>query len=106
MLKVVLLCVFIGGSGVGYVWQKNQIHQLGEQITRSEKRLQELVQQNKLRANNLAQLRSPAALDVRVRQLNLGLVMPNPQQILILSETQLKPALDTNRSFAAAIPMR
>ena len=50
MLKVVLLCVFIGGSGVGYVWQKNQIHQLGEQITRSEKRLQELVQQNKLRA--------------------------------------------------------
>ena len=28
-LKAFLLCLLIGGPGVGYVWQKDQISQLG-----------------------------------------------------------------------------
>ena len=28
-LKALLLCLLIGGSGVGYVWQKDQIIRLG-----------------------------------------------------------------------------
>ena len=31
-LKAFLLCLLIGGSGIGYVWQKDQISQLGQQI--------------------------------------------------------------------------
>ena len=27
-----MLCQFIGGSGIWYVWQKNQIYELGRQI--------------------------------------------------------------------------
>ena len=29
VLKVVLLCSLIGGSAIGYAWQKNQIERLG-----------------------------------------------------------------------------
>ena len=32
-LKAVLLCLLLGGSGLGYVWQKNQIYELGRQRT-------------------------------------------------------------------------
>ena len=28
VLKTLFLCLFIGGSGVGYVWQRNQIYEL------------------------------------------------------------------------------
>ena len=37
--KAFLLCLLIGGSGVGYVWQKNQIYELGQQIKKRELRL-------------------------------------------------------------------
>ena len=38
-LKAFLLCLLIGGSGVGYVWQKNQIYELGRQFKQQERRL-------------------------------------------------------------------
>jgi len=91
-LKAVLLCLFIGGSGVGYVWQKNQIFALGEQMKKSEQRLEELRRLNKQRADSLAWLRSHQFLDGRVRELNLGLAQPRPEQIWRLPEVPAKPA--------------
>lgn len=85
-LMALALCLFIGGSGVGYVWQKNQIHALGRQIKQREIRLEELRRQNKSRADQLAHLRSPRFLDARVKELNLGLVPAKPEQILRLVE--------------------
>ena len=38
-LKALLICLFIGGSGVGYVWQQNQLLELGRQKAEKEKRL-------------------------------------------------------------------
>ena len=35
-LKAVFLCLLIAGSAVGYVWQKSQIYQLGQQIRQRE----------------------------------------------------------------------
>ncbi len=45
-LKAFLLCLLIGGSGVGYVWQKDQISQLGQQIKKRELRLADLENQS------------------------------------------------------------
>ena len=45
-LKALLLCLLIGGSGVGYVWQKDQIYKLGQQIKKREVRLRELADNN------------------------------------------------------------
>jgi hypothetical protein len=86
LVKVFLLCAFIGGSGVGYVWQKNQIYELGRQIKQCELRLDELKRQNKQRADTLAYLRSPAVLDARVKELRLQLAVPRPHQIVRLPE--------------------
>ena len=101
-LKALLLCLVLGGSGVGYVWQKNQIYELGRQIKQRELRLAMLQDQNKKLRDQLSLLRSPAMLDQRVKELNLGLGLPQPSQILRLPEP-LPPAIDqAPKEFASS----
>jgi hypothetical protein len=97
-VKAFMLCLLIGGSGVGYVWQKTQIYLLGQQIRQREIQLGELRNQNEKLRDQLAVLQTPAMLDQRVRELNLGLVPAQPSQILRLTEP---PGPGAN---AAAIP--
>ena len=85
-IKAFVLCLLIGGVGVGYVWQKNQIDQLGNDIKEREIRLSELQRQNKIRADQLATLISPPALEARVKKLNLGLIQPPLSQVVHLVE--------------------
>ena len=85
-LKAFFLVLFIGGSCVGYVLQKNKIFELGQQIRQREARLERLKWDNKLRADQLAALQLPARLAERVKELKLGLVPPLPGQTVWLSE--------------------
>ena len=85
-VKAFLLCLVIGGSGVGYVWQKDQIAQLGRQIKKRELRLKELQEQNAKLQNQLETMRSPRWLEARISELNLGLTQPAPAQIWRLRE--------------------
>ena len=85
-LKAFIICVIIGGSAVGYVWQKSQIDELGRQIKQREQRLVELNYQNKELRDHLATLRSREQLTERVQKLNLGLGMPQPNQVFLLPE--------------------
>jgi cell division protein FtsB len=82
----VISCLFIGGSAMGYVWQKDRIHELGQQIKKHEQRLDVLRRQNHELARHLSILKSPSQLDARVRKLALGLVPPQPEQVLRLVE--------------------
>ena len=85
-LKAFVLCLLIGGSGVGYVWQKDQISQLGQQIKKRELRLAELGKQNEKLRKQWADMRSPRFLERRIQQLGLGLVPPQPAQVWRLTE--------------------
>ena len=104
-LKAFLLCLLIGGSGVGYVWQKNQIYELGQQIRKRELHLRDLQDQNDKLRKQLAFMRSPQFLDARVKELNLGLVRPAQAQFWYLAEPlpeAPKPASPANqRQYAA-----
>jgi hypothetical protein len=85
-LKAFFLCLLIGGSGVGYVWQKNQIAQLGQQLTRSEARLDQAKNLNKRLETQLQGLRDPKILKQKIKDYKLGLVEPPHSQIFILPE--------------------
>ncbi len=87
-VKAFLLCLLIGGSGVGYVWQKDQISQLGQQIKKRETRLRELSYQNDKLAKQLGTMRTPLFLEMRIRDLKLGLVRPEQAQVWYLPEPQ------------------
>jgi hypothetical protein len=83
-LKAFLLCLFIGGSGIGYVWQKNQLYELGKQRKQRELRLMALNQQNEKLKQDLAKLCSPMSLKARIK--DLGLAEPSMSQVWHLRE--------------------
>ena len=91
-LKALLICLFIGGSGVGYVWQQNQLLELGRQKAQKEKRLNLLRAQNSQLGRHLAELQSPKSIETRLKELNLGLSMAQPTQIVRLVDAPLTPA--------------
>jgi len=102
-LKALFLCLLVAGSAVGYVWQKSQIYQLGQQIRQREIRLARLQNDDRKLSDQLSILRSPTMLDRRVRELNLGLLPAQPMQILRLAEPVPAPAENKilTRQFAA-----
>ena len=90
-LKALFLCLLIAGSAVGYVWQKSQIYQLGQQIRQREVRLARLQNDDRKLSDQLSILRSPTMLDRRARELNLGLAPAQPMQVLRLAEPAFVP---------------
>ena len=101
-LKAFLLCLLIGGSGVGYVWQKDQISQLGQQINKRELRLAELGNLNEKLKKQLAAMRSPRSLELHIQKLGLGLVPPQPAQVWRLTEPSREvPRQDGEQQYAA-----
>src|SRR5689334_17649243 len=101
-LKAFLLCLLIGGSGVGYVWQKDQIARLGQQIKSREATLASLQENNEKLRKQLSLMRSPRYLEMRNRDLNLGLAAPQPAQIWRLNEPVPDPArVETTRQYVA-----
>jgi hypothetical protein len=103
-LKAVLICLVTCSLGLGYVWQKQQINSLGQQIKENEITLEELKRENKRRGDNLAYLMSPQELDARLRQLNLDLVVPKPKQIVVLQE--LRTIKSVQPVAVSATPVR
>ncbi len=102
-LKAVLLCVCLGGSGLGYVWQKAVIDEIGQEIKKREVRLRQIEDQNVKLRQQLATMRSDRVLEVRIKDLNLGLEMPQPSQVWRLPEPADTPVAEHNveRQFAA-----
>ncbi|MGY8653857.1 MAG: hypothetical protein ACKVJX_09565 [Verrucomicrobiia bacterium] len=86
-LKVFCFCLFVGAASVGYLYQKNQLEKLGNEISDKELRLNQLKQENADDQEELAWRQTHRYLDKRVQQLGLGLVEPREEQILRLEET-------------------
>jgi hypothetical protein len=105
-LKACLLCLLIGGSGVGYVWQKSQIAQLGDVIKSRETRLSQLQVQNEKLRQHLAAMRSPGQLQVRIKDLKLGLSMPQPSQVLWLPEPVAETTKPGDPQLVSNVPRR
>jgi hypothetical protein len=85
-VKAALICVLLGGSAIGYVYQKNQIIELGRQIQSREHKLKVVQQDNAQQEKTLYAAQTGYALEQRVRKLNLGLVQPSQSQIMTIIE--------------------
>jgi hypothetical protein len=85
-LKALSLCVFLGGSGVGYVWQKDQINILADRLKATENRYDQLRRQNDRLGRVLAMLQSHSEIEAQIKRIDLGMVAPQPDQIVRLVE--------------------
>ena len=99
-LKASFLCLLIGGSAVGYVWQKNEIYRLGQQIRQRETKLAQLQNDNKRLSDQISILHSPVMIDRRAKKLNLGLTPATPMQVVRLTEATFVPEKTSLRQFA------
>jgi hypothetical protein len=99
-LKASFLCLLIGGSAVGYVWQKNEIYRLGQQIRQRETKLAQLQNDNKRLSDQISILHSPVMIDRRAKELNLGLTPATPMQVVRLMEATFAPEKTSLRQFA------
>lgn len=104
VLLVILIILFIGGGGVGFVWQKNEILAMSQKKRQKENRLEELRRENKMHRDRLDYLRLPWVLDVRARELNLGLAPCPLEQVVRINEPA--PATNSTTDTAAGLLAR
>ena len=100
-LKAFLLCGLIGGSAIGYVWQKNNVNAIGREISKHEQAIRQLREQNFKLREQLNALRSLPSLEARVKKMNLGLDRPQPTQVVRLPEPPQRSAVEDGREYAA-----
>ena len=84
--KAALICLLLGGSAIGYVYQKNQLNDLGRQILKSEAELKGYQQSNAHLHRSLLTLHSTVYLEQQVRERKLPLSQPAQNQILTIPE--------------------
>jgi cell division protein FtsL len=84
--KSLVVCMCIAISGLGYVWQKNAIYRLGDEIKKRETALSSAHKRNLMLAAQMAHLESPAQLEAECQQYNLSLVAPKESQVVRLYE--------------------
>ena len=100
--KAALICLLLGGSAIGYVYQKNQLNDLGRQILKSEAELKGYQQSNAHLHRSLLTLHSPTYLVNQVQERKLPLAQPAQSQILTIVETpaSAQPAPKSQPLFA------
>jgi cell division protein FtsL len=105
--KLLVVCVCVAVSGLAYVWQKNAIYRLGDEIKKREIALSSAQKRNMMLAAQLAHLESPAELEAKCQAYSLSLVAPKETQVVRLYEPG--PEWDVqmaNAPISAQIPPR
>lgn len=98
VVSSVIAVVFLCAASIGYLWQKTEILNLGREIKKREVKLEKLRRTNDRLSRAYAERVSPARLERRARELNLGLAAPEAGQIVRLPE----PAREKTQNWAAS----
>ena len=106
VLMVLFICFTIGGAGVGFVWQKKSIEQLATQRKDSERRLDQLQKRNQDLRSTYERHTSPPALERKVRELGLGLIKPEPEQVRVLLEPFISRPYEHKRQVPDSSPTK
>jgi len=83
-VRAFVLCLLIGGAGVGYVNQKNRIHLLSEQMRKLEIQCDKQRLYHQALIRRLTALNSSVELEAQVKKMNLDLSPTPPDRIVHL----------------------
>jgi hypothetical protein len=86
VITTLVACSAICLAGIGYVWAKTQIWGLSREIKKLEVRRDELKRVNEGLQRTYAAMCTHERLAARVKELQLGLTAPAPNQLLRLPE--------------------
>jgi hypothetical protein len=88
----VVACALVAAVGIGYVWHQNRNTRLGREIRAQKLEAEQLARVSEQLDNRIAYLRRYEAVRSNAERLNLGLQMPQPDQILRLPEPRTDSA--------------
>jgi hypothetical protein len=86
VVTTIVVCAAVCLAGIGYVWAKSQVWTLGREMKALEVRRDDLKRANDALSRKYAGMCTPRELELRVKQLNLGLAQPRPDQFVRLAE--------------------
>jgi cell division protein FtsL len=86
ILLIISVCAILCLAGLGYIWAKTEVYYLGKQMKSLEVKLDALRSRNEALQRDYATLCTPKELEMRIKRLNLGLVMLPPDQVIRLPE--------------------
>lgn len=99
-----MLAVGLGGllaaSAIGYVWHRNRNEQLARENAQARRRLEALQKENLELESRFLGLTRPEVLATRAQA--LGLLLPDPDQVLRVELTPLRPP-PTDRRISAGL---
>ena len=97
MAAWIVVCLFFGAAGLGYVAMKSQLHASGREIKALEKEIAELVVQNEVVRLHIAELSSIDALRKRfdTDKTHLNGLIPIPQDKLVLVDRPPRKRVDS-----------
>src|SRR5687767_4886676 len=105
LLFIAFGCIFVVGAGYGFIWNKSQIHSLGQQIRYYETRLDEAKRRRLTLERAYATMCSPVDLEDRVKRMKLELGPPQPDQIVRLPETPPDAIAPDEKILARGLPI-
>ncbi len=107
LTKGLVLCGIVATVGFGYVWQKNSIYRLGDDIKVREQQLDALRKRNDVLSDQIARLTSPGVIEDKCKAWNLGLAVPKESQIVRLPDPSTSPSLpDGGSSRPSTVAVR
>ena len=86
VISTIVICAAVCLAGVGYLWGKTEVWRLSRDFKKLELRRDELKRNNDVLQREYAAMCTRDRLTARVRELNLGLAMPQPNQIVRIRE--------------------
>jgi hypothetical protein len=99
-LKALLICFFIGGAGVGYVYQKDLLNKLSQEKREREEEMNRLQLDNAQKRAHLEQMNSQRQLQERVRRMHPDLMLPTPDQVVVLPSIPVQETEEGERRYA------
>jgi hypothetical protein len=86
VITSIVVCAAICLAGIGYVWAKTQVWSLSREMKKLEVRRDEMKRINEALQRTYAAMCTHERLDARVKELQLGLAAPTPDQMVRLPE--------------------
>jgi hypothetical protein len=109
VIQALLICLFVGGAAIGYVYQKNQLNRLNRAIEDLRDRRDRLVSQGEEYRRKVSELHAPDRIRAEVERLGLVLIEPDPRDLEFIEvgpEGDSDPSVTRATTGAGALAQR
>ena len=105
MATWIVVCLFLGVAGLGYVWLKNQLHLSGGSIKKLERQLSDLVIQNAALKIRIVELSSTVAIKRRYEsdKTRLGGLIEIPQDKIVVVNAPPRQIAESTDNIRKAV---